>query len=148
MKLALINGPNLNLLGRREPQVYGYTSLADIERTLSYMAVEAQSELRCMQSNSESTIIDFIHQQMNHTDGILINPGALTHTSIALRDALLGSDIPFVEIHISNVYARESFRHHSFLSDIAKGVIVGCGIKGYELGLQALIHYLNQTKES
>lgn len=128
--VLLINGPNLNLLGTREPEIYGKTTLAEIEQALTNLFRNNEIELISFQSNHEGAILDFIQQNAT-ADYIIINPGALTHTSIALRDALAGVDIPFVEIHISNVYSRENFRHHSFLSDIASGVIVGCGIQGY-----------------
>ncbi len=147
MKLALINGPNLNLLGMREPETYGSTTLGDIEQTLTGLANEKGVSLETIQSNAEHVIVDYIHNGITDLSGILINPGAFTHTSVAIRDALLGTNIPFVEIHISNVYARETFRHHSYLSDIASGIIVGCGIKGYEYGLLALINTVNNIKK-
>ncbi len=137
-KLLLLNGPNLNLLGTREPEVYGSDSLADIENRLSTQATDLGHELTCFQSNAEHDLVAQI-QQAGTSDVafIIINPGALTHTSIALRDAFLGTEVPFIEVHLSNVYARESFRHQSYLSDIAAGVIVGLGAKGYELALAA-----------
>ncbi len=132
----LINGPNLNLLGSRQPEIYGAQTLTDIEEKLAAIAQQAGHELMCFQSNSESALIDRIHlAQTQNVDFILINPAAFTHTSVALRDALLGVDIPFVEIHLSNIHARETFRHHSYLSDVACGVICGLGVKGYEYGL-------------
>lgn len=137
-RLLLLNGPNLNLLGSREPAVYGSGTLAELERDLVSQASALGHELICFQSNHEGLLIDRIHSA--RTEGvafILINPGAFTHTSIALRDALLGVAIPFIEVHLSNVHARESFRHHSYLSDIAAGVIVGLGPIGYRLALQA-----------
>jgi 3-dehydroquinate dehydratase-2 len=137
-QLLLLNGPNLNLLGSREPDRYGTRTLTDIETELSAEAQRLGHQLSCFQSNHEGVLVDRIHQAKS--DGvsfILFNPGAYTHTSIALRDALLGVAIPFIEIHLSNVYAREAFRHRSYLSDIAAGVITGLGPPGYRLALQA-----------
>ncbi len=137
-KILVLNGPNLNLLGTREPEVYGKLTLADIGARLKKMAADSQHELDFMQSNAESSLIERIHAA--RTDGvkfIIINPAAFTHTSVALRDALLAVAIPFIEVHISNVHARESFRHHSYFSDVAVGTIVGLGAQGYELALQA-----------
>ncbi len=132
----LINGPNLNLLGSRQPEIYGAQTLADIEEKLKTIAQQSGHQMMCFQSNSESELIERIHlAQTQNVDFVLINPAAFTHTSVALRDALLGVDIPFVEIHLSNIHARESFRHHSYLSDVACGVICGLGVKGYEYGL-------------
>lgn len=142
----LLNGPNLNLLGKREPQHYGHLTLNDIETQLISQAEQQQHTLACFQSNSEGALVDRIHQAMdNAVDFILINPGAYTHTSIALRDALLGTAIPFIEIHLSNVHQRETFRHHSYLSDVATGIIVGLGTLGYELALQAAIQKTNNS---
>lgn len=139
MALVLVlNGPNLNLLGSREPEIYGRETLADIRTALVQMASLQGHELEFFQSNAEHELIDRIHRARD--DGaawILINPGALTHTSIALRDALLGVAIPFIEVHLSNVHAREAFRNHSYLSDIAVGVITGLGSQGYALALEA-----------
>jgi len=135
-KLLLLNGPNLNLLGTREPAVYGSTTLADIESAARAQATAAGAELISFQSNHEGALIDRIHAaRAEKVDAIVINPGGLTHTSVALRDALAGVAIPFVEIHISNIHQRESFRHHSFLSAIAKGVICGLGTDGYRLAI-------------
>jgi 3-dehydroquinate dehydratase II len=137
MSILLLNGPNLNLLGAREPQVYGHTTLADVEAELTKMAADAGTTLHCFQSNHEGALIDRIHAaRLDGTQSIIINPGGLTHTSVALRDALAGVALPFIELHISNVHKRESFRHHSFLSEIALGVICGLGINGYRLALQ------------
>lgn len=137
MRLLLVNGPNLNLLGSREPAVYGRTTLADIEADLRQMAADAGAELRCFQSNHEGALIDRIHAAASDgTACIVINPGGLTHTSVALRDALTGVAIPFIEVHISNIHQREDFRHHSFLSSAALGVICGLGVHGYRLALQ------------
>lgn len=135
-KILLINGVNLNLLGMREPEIYGHTTLKMLEANLIKHAKGLGIDLQTMQSNREYEIVETIHQAKDRgIEGIIINPGAFTHTSVAIRDAFLGVDIPFVEIHISNVYQRESFRHTSYLSDISKGVIVGCGLYGYELAL-------------
>ncbi|BAN69828.1 type II 3-dehydroquinate dehydratase [endosymbiont of unidentified scaly snail isolate Monju] len=136
--ILVLNGPNLNLLGTREPATYGSTTLTDIEQRLRTLADE--HELAFFQSNHEGALIDRIHQAgREDVDFILVNPAALTHTSVGLRDALLGVDIPFIEIHLSNVFAREPFRHHSYLSDIAVGVISGLGAQGYELALAAAL---------
>lgn len=141
--ILLVNGPNLNLLGAREPEKYGNTTLPDIETNLQALAKQRNHLLLSFQSNAEHKIIDRIHAARNENiEFILINPGAFTHTSIAIRDALLGIDIPFIEIHLSNVHKRESFRHKSFFSDIAEGVIIGFGAKGYELALDAAISKL------
>jgi len=136
-RVLLLNGPNLNLLGRREPHLYGATTLADIESHLVALATSAGHELEAFQTNSEAALVDRVQQAAGHSDFILLNPGALTHTSVALRDALLAVAIPFIEIHLSNVHAREEFRRHSYLSDIAVGVITGLGALGYELALRA-----------
>jgi 3-dehydroquinate dehydratase II len=137
MSILVLNGPNLNLLGTREPQVYGYTTLAMIEAELQQIGADAGAEVRCFQSNSEGALIDRIHAARGDgTEFIVINPGGLTHTSVALRDALAGVALPFIELHISNVHKREAFRHHSFLSEIALGVICGLGVNGYRLALQ------------
>lgn len=142
--LLLLNGPNLNLLGSREPAVYGSTTLADIERRCAELARELGShQLICFQSNAEHALLGRIHAARSEGVAfIVINPAAFTHTSVALRDALLGVGIPFIEVHLSNVFAREPFRHHSYLSDIAVGVISGLGAQGYELALRAADHYL------
>ncbi len=135
-EILLINGPNLNLLGSREPEVYGKATLADIEAAAQQQALAQGKQLSCFQSNHEGQLLDRIHSaKQENIRFIVINPGAFTHTSIALRDALAGVAIPFVEIHISNIYQRESFRHHSYLSDIAKGVICGLGVDGYRLAI-------------
>jgi 3-dehydroquinate dehydratase-2 len=135
-KLLLLNGPNLNLLGTREPAVYGATTLADIEEAALAQAAAAGAELACFQSNHEGALIDRIHAARGEgVDAIVINPGGLTHTSVALRDALSAVAIPFVEVHISNVHAREPFRHHSYLSAVALGVICGLGPDGYRFAI-------------
>jgi len=142
-KFLVINGPNLNLLGDREPGVYGDESLADLEMRLEEKARSAGHELLSYQSNAEAELIDRVHQaRSDKIDLIIINPGAYTHTSVALRDAFLGVSIPFIEVHISNVHARETFRRESYLSDIAMGVITGLGVKGYELALDAAVERL------
>lgn len=136
--LLVINGPNLNLLGLREPDIYGHTTLAQLEARLVERAAALGHAASCYQANGEGELVSRIHQAGR--DGIafiVINPGAYTHTSVALRDALLGVAIPFIEVHISNVFARESFRHHSYLSDVAVGVLSGLGLHGYELALEA-----------
>ncbi|WP_210401705.1 type II 3-dehydroquinate dehydratase [Lacimicrobium sp. SS2-24] len=142
MNFLLLNGPNLNLLGQREPHIYGNQGLEDIVQTMEEQAIKAGGTLTHTQSNAEHVLIDAIHGAMGVIDVIIINPGAFTHTSVALRDALLGVNIPFIEVHLSNVHARESFRQHSYLSDIAKGVICGFGAQGYEFALQAAIEHV------
>jgi 3-dehydroquinate dehydratase II len=137
LSVLVIHGPNLNLLGTREPQVYGHTTLPQIDAELAQMAANAGAKLQCFQSNHEGALIDRI--QAARTDGthfIVINPGGLTHTSVALRDALAGVALPFIEVHISNIHQREAFRHHSYLSAVAVGVICGLGVNGYRLALQ------------
>lgn len=144
-KIMVLNGPNLNLLGRREPEVYGTTTLDEINQALLTDARSYGHELECFQSNAEHELVELVHSaQDNATDFIIINPGAFTHTSIALRDAFLGVAIPFIEVHLSNVFARESFRQHSFLSDIALGVISGMGAQGYNLALQVIDKQLSK----
>ena len=146
--LLLINGPNLNLLGSREPGVYGETKLADVESRLTGLAEAQGHELRCFQSNAEHEIVDRIQRAAtDKADFILLNPGAFTHTSIAIRDALLAVSIPFIEIHLSNVFAREDFRHNSYFSDIAAGCLFGLGAYGYELALQAATRQLEDVAE-
>ena len=138
--LLVIHGPNLNLLGTREPKVYGVETLEDINQTLSAQAADAGHSLSAVQSNAEFELIQHIHDAKKQGVAyIIINPGAFTHTSVALRDALLGVEIPFVEVHLSNVHAREAFRHHSYFSDIAEGVICGFGANSYQLALQAVL---------
>jgi 3-dehydroquinate dehydratase II len=143
MSILVLNGPNLNLLGTREPAVYGHTTLAMIEAELAQIAADAGVALHCLQSNHEGALIDRIEAARGDgTRFILINPGGLTHTSVALRDALAGVALPFIEVHISNVHAREPFRHHSYLSPIALGVICGLGVNGYRLALQHVLGLL------
>ena len=146
MRLLLLNGPNLNLLGQREPGLYGAQTLVQIEADLGRQAGELGVELECFQSNHEGALVDRIHAARGQADGLLINAGAFTHTSIALRDALLGVAIPYVELHLSNVHAREAFRHHSFLADKALGVICGFGPASYGLALQGLVSHLHGSR--
>ena len=148
-KILVLHGPNLNLLGTREPEIYGRGTLADINRQLTERAEANGHELTCFQSNAEHELIDRIQQGRNdRTALILFNPGAFTHTSIALRDALAAVAIPFIEVHLSNVHAREPFRHHSYLSDIAVGVICGFGSDSYRLALEAAMHRLPAIETS
>lgn len=142
-KLLLLNGPNLNLLGTREPEIYGSETLADVEQSAIQHASQLGHQLTCLQSNHEGVLIDRIHETLSDgTDFILMNPGAFTHTSVAIRDALAGVNRPFIELHLSNVHARESFRHHSYLSAIAVGVIAGFGTHSYQLAIDAADRYL------
>lgn len=139
MRVGVLHGPNLRLLGRREPGIYGTTTLAEIDRALQDLATALQAELETFQSNHEGEILDWLEEAGPRVDGFLVNPGGLTHTSVALRDALLGAARPFVEVHLSNTAAREGFRHSSFLSDAAAGVVFGFGPEGYLLGLRGLL---------
>lgn len=140
----VLHGPNLNLLGTREPEVYGATTLAQINAELQSYATEQGHQLAYFQSNAEHELINRIHAARDEKiQFIIINPGAFTHTSVAIRDALLGVNIPFIEVHLSNVHKREPFRHHSYLSDIAVGVICGLGARGYRFALQTAIEQLN-----
>lgn len=144
-KILVLHGPNLNLLGTREPEVYGATTLVEINDTLLEQARLAGHDLDCRQSNAEHELVDHIHAARDHgVNFIVINPGAFTHTSIALRDAFLGVQIPFIEVHLSNVFARESFRQQSYLADVAVGVISGLGAQGYSFALQAIDKQLNK----
>ena len=145
MDVLLINGPNLNLVGKREPTIYGSQTLEDIQEELLTLASELGTKLRFFQSNSEGEMIDCIHNSAGSIDGILINAGAYTHTSIALRDALLGVAIPYVEVHLSNIYSREEFRHKSFLSDKALGLVCGFGANSYQLALEGIVSYLKRV---
>ncbi len=144
--LLLINGPNLNLLGNREPSIYGAVSLENIESTLKKKADSLGIQFESFQSNSEGVLVDRIHQAQGQVDAILINAGAYTHTSVALRDALLATNIPFVELHLSNIHARESFRQKSLLADRAIGVISGFGPKSYELAFDGVIGFLKSQR--
>ncbi|HBF62599.1 MAG TPA: type II 3-dehydroquinate dehydratase [Gammaproteobacteria bacterium] len=146
-RLLLLNGPNLNLLGTREPTVYGQQTLAQIEQALTEQARAAGAELSTLQSNAEHELVDAVQAAAGSgVDFILINPGAFTHTSIALRDAFLGVGVPLIEVHLSNIHQREEFRHRSYFSDIAEGVIVGLGAQGYQLALSAALSIL-QNRE-
>ncbi|MEC8077578.1 MAG: type II 3-dehydroquinate dehydratase [Pseudomonadota bacterium] len=140
MNILVLNGPNLNLLGTREPEVYGTDTLQDIENKLQSIAQENNVKIDFYQSNSETDLIDALHKsKQDDVNFIIINPGAFTHTSIALRDAFLGVNIPFIEVHISNIYSREEFRKKSFLSDISQGLITGLGVSGYEFALLSIL---------
>jgi len=138
-KILVLHGPNLNLLGTREPETYGYTRLDDVNNALKSIASDEGHTLETFQSNAEHELVDKIQQAREDVDFIIINPAAFTHTSVAIRDALAAVTIPFIEVHISNIHQREAFRQHSYLSDIAVGVICGLGVQGYDLALQAAI---------
>lgn len=143
--ILVLHGPNLNMLGVREPGVYGHETLGDINDRLSQVARDKGHQLLHLQSNAEHVLIDRLHEaRAEGVDFVIINPAAFTHTSVALRDAILASDIPFIEVHLSNVHAREPFRHHSYFSDIAVGVICGLGSQGYDLALQAALQRTQQ----
>jgi 3-dehydroquinate dehydratase-2 len=146
MKILVIHGPNLNLLGIREPDIYGSITMEQIDKGLEKKASKNNIYLESFQSNAEHEIVSKLQESMDETDYIIINPGALTHTSIAIRDALLGIDIPFYEIHISNIFSREEFRHKSFFSDIAAGVICGLGTQGYDMALNHIIETYKDKK--
>jgi 3-dehydroquinate dehydratase-2 len=145
VKIAVVHGPNLNLLGRREPEVYGRQTLAGLNRELAAAAVGQGVELAFFQANGEGELIDFIHGCAEQVDGYLVNAGAYTHTSVALRDALVGVGRPFVEVHLSNIQARESFRRRSLLAPKAVGAIMGFGVESYILGLHGLVSYLRRS---
>ena len=138
-KFLVLHGPNLNLLGSREPEIYGHDTLADINARIDALAASRGHEVECLQSNAEHELVERIHRAKDEAVGIVINPGAFTHTSIALRDAFLSVGTPFIEVHLSNVHAREAFRQTSYLSDIAQAVITGCGARGYLFALEALM---------
>ena len=140
--IYILNGPNLNLLGEREPEIYGEISLKDIESSLIEIANENDTEISIHQSNHEGELIDLVHEASKKADGIIINPAGYTHTSIALYDALLASEVPIMEVHISNIYKREEFRHNSYVSKSAEGVISGLGIDGYKFALQFILNKL------
>ena len=139
MRIAVLNGPNLNLLGLREPERYGRTTLAEVERGLGKVATELGVELECVQHNGEGQLIDAVHAMRGRVDGVVVNAGAYSHSSLALRDALVGVSVPFVEVHVTNVYAREPERRHSMLAPAALGGVVGLGVYGYELALRGLV---------
>ena len=144
--ILVLHGPNLNMLGTREPDVYGHETLTDINERLCSQAVAQGHDLQYLQSNAEYALIDRLHEARSEgVEFVIINPAALTHTSVALRDAILASEIPFIEVHLSNVHARETFRHHSYLSDIAKGVICGLGVDGYNYALNSAIKLTENT---
>ena len=147
-RILLLNGPNLNLLGKREPEIYGYETLQDVEQKCIELGKELGVEVVCRQANGEGTLIDLIHIARTNNNAIIINPGGYTHTSVALRDALVASDLPVFEVHISNVHKRESFRHFSYISGIAVGVICGLGTMGYQLALRAAVDFLAESKSS
>ncbi|NUP89234.1 MAG: type II 3-dehydroquinate dehydratase [Candidatus Sumerlaeia bacterium] len=144
MRILVLHGPNLNLLGTREVSIYGDQTLADIDAHLAKVARELGAEVECFQSNHEGALIDAIHAARGKTDGLLLNPGALTHTSIALRDAIAGVQIPAVEVHLSNIHAREPFRHTSYLAPMCVGQISGFGARSYELALRGLVELLRE----
>ena len=139
MRIAVLNGPNLNLLGQREPEIYGHTSLADIERLVRQAAVGLEAEIEWLQTNPEGALVDAVQALGGRVDGALINAAALTHSSLALRDALLAVRVPFVELHLSNIFAREPERRHSMIADLALGMVTGFGAQSYVLALQALV---------
>lgn len=144
LQILVLNGPNLQLLGTRKPDVYGVQTLADVEKRLANAAADLGVHIECRQSNHEGDLVDWIGCARGAYSGLLINAGAYSHTSVAIRDAVEASDLPAVEVHISNVYARESFRHHSWLSAVCIGQVCGFGIAGYQWGLYALVGYLKE----
>ncbi len=145
MRVLVMHGPNLNLLGTREPETYGAATLADVAEVLEVVAGELGCTLEHFQSNHEGVLIDRLHAAMDQVQGVLINPGGYTHTSVALRDAFAGTALPFVEVHISNVHAREPFRHHSMLAELAVGQVAGFGVASYTLGLRGLVARLREA---
>ena len=145
ISILVLHGPNLNLLGQREPGIYGSLTLAEINRLLEEKALELQAVVIPVQSNHEGVLVDQIHGALGKHQGILINAGAYTHTSVALRDAIAGVNLPTVEVHLSNIYRREDFRHHSFIAPVSIGQISGFGVQSYLLGLQALVHHLRNN---
>ncbi len=145
LNILVLHGPNLNLLGQREPHIYGSLTLEDINNLLFEEAIALQAKVSCLQSNSEGALIEAIHQAKESYQGILINAGAYTHTSIAIADALSAVELPVVEVHLSNIYKRETFRHKSYIAPVAIGQISGFGAESYRLGLQALIYYLRKS---
>ncbi|HEY9599023.1 MAG TPA: type II 3-dehydroquinate dehydratase [Cyanophyceae cyanobacterium] len=148
LSILVLHGPNLNLLGRREPGIYGSVTLDEINHLLEQDGQTLQVKIIALQSNHEGVLVDAIHEAWGQHQGILINPGAYTHTSVAIRDALAAVALPTVEVHLSNIYQREAFRHHSFIAPIAIGQVSGFGVQSYRLGLQALVHHLRQLAET
>jgi 3-dehydroquinate dehydratase II len=144
--ILVLNGPNLNLLGVRQPEIYGRATLGDIEAACQERAAELSLDIEFRQSNSESELIGWIHEARDTAEGIIINAGAYTHTSVALFDALVVSELPVIEVHLSNIFAREEFRHHSYISRAARGVICGLGLQGYLFGLEALVDLIASDK--
>ncbi|NEP16483.1 MAG: type II 3-dehydroquinate dehydratase [Leptolyngbya sp. SIO4C1] len=142
LTFLVLHGPNLNMLGQREPAVYGSQTLADIDAMLHQQAAELDIQLKCFQSNHEGALVDQIQAALHHCQGILINPGAYTHTSIAIRDAIAAVALPVVEVHLSNIHRRETFRHHSYIAPVAVGQICGFGAQSYALGLSALVQHV------
>lgn len=142
--IVLLNGPNLNLLGTREPQIYGHDTLADVEQLARDTAATHGFQLRTLQSNHEGVLIDAIHEARGTAAGIVMNPGAFTHTSVAIADAISGVELPLIEVHISNVHQREAFRHHSYVSPVASSIIIGAGVNGYKLAVEQLVHILGK----
>lgn len=145
MNIAVVHGPNLNLLGSREPEVYGSTTLAQVDEALTALGSELGARVVTFQSNGEGALVDHVQQAAGSVDGFLVNAGAYTHTSVALRDALIGVQRPFVEVHLSNVFSREPFRHHSYLGDRAIGLVAGFGVDSYLLALRALVSHLRRS---
>ncbi len=146
LSILALHGPNLNLLGQREPGIYGILTLAEINRLLEEEAFKLQAKVFPLQSNHEGILVDTIHEALGQYQGILINAGAYTHTSVALRDAIAGVNLPTVEVHLSNIYCREDFRHHSYIAPVAIGQISGFGVQSYLLGLQALVNHLRKDE--
>ena len=142
----MLNGPNLNLLGKREPHIYGHQTLADVENDCRKLATELRLDLEFRQSNAEHQLIDWIHEARERAGGIVINPAAYSHTSIAILDALLSVEVPIIEVHISNLHKREEFRHHSYMSQVATGVIAGLGTQGYQLALRYLAKLIDDAR--
>lgn len=147
MKILILHGPNLNMLGTREPEVYGSMSLSDINTALMELGKEVGADLKCVQSNHEGALIDELQEAQMWANGVIFNPAGFTHTSIALRDAIVAIGIPVIEVHLSNVYAREEFRHHSMISAVCRGKIVGFGWRSYVLGLRALAEILSDRRD-
>lgn len=144
MKILILHGPNLNLLGTREPEIYGSMTIENINEKMIALGKELNAEIKCAQSNHEGTLIDALHDARTWASGVVFNPGGYTHTSVALRDAISAIQIPVIEVHLSNVYAREEFRHVSFVSAVCKGKVTGFGWRSYELGLRGLIDIINE----